>query len=870
MNKKFCFLMLNALLLSTFALSSCNKGNNSSEVEGEIKNYTINVEAISGRKLSDLAVEVYKDDTLVKSMVTDENGSVSFSINDSNYSVDLPNLPDGYIVDKDLKLIKGTYNYDFVLSSEVIKKEVPNGTTYKLADVMYDFTVETSDGTDFTLSEQLKTHDAVLINFWYTTCAWCIEEFPEIEEAYKNYSDDIAIIALSDRDNNALIDDFKYEMDLSFPMASDTEGLTSMFGVTGWPTSIMIDRYGIVAYGVEGAFSSSEEIEEFFELFIGEDYIPLTSLESEDDGAQRIPTVTMPASEEIENAINGEGIDCTYKAAVDEDPGFTWPWVVSEDGKSIHTTNTKIDYTASSIITNIIIPEGKVLSFDYLISTEEDYDFLYVMIDGTIIHQLSGIETDWKTCFAYVSDETKSYELTLCYLKDSDGYAGDDMVSIKNLRYLEISDINVPTYIYRYCSNELDEDTINLGLGLGNYVDYSSVYYNENDGYYHVDSKEGPLVLADLIYATHWSKDLTPYLLATNGYCKIGTSDYTNLIIQYTSYSSNGLTGTTPVTQELYEALNAITHKYGDNENRNEWLELCSYYSAYGTNGVEMDDPIKGLATFNAYEAKVGNENYATFTKPILPRGLKFKFSVEESGVYKINSLGEQETICWVMDENEEILSESNVYARKFCYEGVDGRNFEMYFYFEANKTYFINPAFYDYLYEGTLQFNIEYVGKSYELFTLCSPGYWTSEVDSEGNMTGVIISTGINYVLGDDGYYYELREDGTQGSKIYADFIYTNIFNYTLTEMINLGAFDFSKDADGNTVENGIDYTDKMKKYAMKTIKDEGDLYGCIAVDEELKEILELLMDKYGFYGVEHQWLKLCYYYQYFGPVAA
>ena len=866
--KKSNLIILGSLLISTFAMSACNPSTSSSS-EGRIQNYTISIEAISGRKLSDVAVEIYKDNKLVKSAKTNNEGNVEFTINDGDYSVQLPNLPKGYIIDKELKLTKGTYDYDFVLPSKVIEEAAPNGTLYGLEDIIYDFTVTTSDGEEYTLSEELETHDAVLISFWYTTCAWCLEEFPELELAYQNYKDDISIIALSQIDSNPVIEEFKYEFGLSFPMASDSEGITSLFGINNFPTSIMIDRYGIIAYGVEGAFASQEEIEEFFDMFVGDDYIPVTRLD-DDNEKKRIPTVSMPASSDIENAINGEGINSSYRASSDEDPGYTWPWIVGEDGKSIHTTNAKIDYTASTIITDITIPANKVLAFDYTLSTEEDCDLFYVIVDGTIMYQLSGVTSNWETCYAYVSEETKSYEISLCYYKDSDSYVGDDQVVVKNLRFVDIEDIDSPTYIYRYCSNNLDEDTSGLGLGTGNYFNYSSVFYNEEDGFYHVNSVNGPLVLADLVRATHWSDQLAIYTIISSGNGFVNGVDYTEIINKYTQYASNGLTNTTPVTQELYEALNAITHKFGDPDNRYEWLEICSYYSAYGTNGVEMEDPTKGLATYNAYEASIGNQNFATFTKPILPRGLKFKFSVSESGVYKINSLGDEETLCWVMDENGDILAEANFYARKFRYEGVESKNFEMYFYFEANKTYFINPAFYDYLYEGTLQFNVEYVGESYNLFTLCSPGYYTSEVDENNEMTGVIISTGINYVLHDDGYYHELREDGTIGSIIYCDFIYSNVLNYSLMDIITKGGFNFTVDENGKPVTGGVDYTDKMSKYAMKTIKDEGDLYGCIPVDKELQEILQLTMDRYGFAGVEHHWLKLCYYYQYFGPTQA
>jgi len=45
-----------------------------------------------------------------------------------------------------------------------------------------------------------------------------------------------------------------------------------------------------------------------------------------------------------------------------------------------------------------------------------------------------------------------------------------------------------------------------------------------------------------------------------------------------------------------------------------------------------------------------------------------------------------------------------------------------------------------------------------------------------------------------------------------------------------------------------------------------EGDVrIGCIIVDARLAEILQLLMDKYTFEGVENSWTKICFYSQYF-----
>ena len=64
----------------------------------------------------------------------------------------------------------------------------------------------------------------------------------------------------------------------------------------------------------------------------------------------------------------------------------------------------------------------------------------------------------------------------------------------------------------------------------------------------------------------------------------------------------------------------------------------------------------------------------------------------------------------------------------------------------------------------------------------------------------------------------------------------------------------------------NGVDMTDKMREYCAKMIVGDPEKSGCVEVNEELAEILQMLMDKYTFEGVENSWVKLCYYYEYIG----
>lgn len=167
---------------------------------------------------------------------------------------------------------------------DIIKSDLGNllpdtglrGVSYVTGSVMHDFTVTTTDGKAFTLSEVLKEKKAVLINFWYVECYWCQYEFPYLQAAYEEYQDDIAVIALNPfTDFNTLneITQFKEYFGLTFDVAFDDIGLASAFSVDGYPTSVLIDRYGVVTLIHEGAITESGVFEELFAYYTADDYV---------------------------------------------------------------------------------------------------------------------------------------------------------------------------------------------------------------------------------------------------------------------------------------------------------------------------------------------------------------------------------------------------------------------------------------------------------------------------------------------------------------------------------------------------------------------------------------------------------------------
>ncbi len=918
--------LLLVTVMCVSALASCGGSGNSDvsstvsgtasgggSASGEKSTYSVYVKTAGGMPLANIDVYIYNDAKLTDMQdfaKTNENGEAVFQLPVSdNYAIALSGVPNGYNVQESYAF-DGTGAFIF-LSSSLIKDELST-TTIELGDVMYDFTVTSADGETITLSEVLKTKKMVMLNFWYTTCSWCLTEFPIMEELYQEYKDDIEIIALNPLEDNLAVKPFQEQQRLSFPMAACPSSWANTFGIQGYPTSVFIDQYGVVCIIESGAITSKRPFISTFDHFISDSYKQKLCVNGVADlVSQIVPNVTMPESDEIGAIVNNGDITVTYRPETeDENAEYIWPFVIGNklDRDCIYASNIGIDDSYAILYADVTLKAGQAFGFDYLASSERFSDVLYVIVNDEDVYQISGASEDekWQTCYPCVAEQDGTYEIALCFLKDTDTAEGDDTVYLSNFRVIEEKDIDVDTYLPRDAATTEDEITYN-------YVD---IFFNEKDGYYHVGNENGPLLLADLMNYTVFSEEDTVYNIVYEGRAdKDGISLYNKVqdgglgMVNYFSYASNSsLNGVCTVNKELAEMLKQVASVAGFEGTENEWLKMCKYFESYGPKATQLQDPIKGLAPFSAFEAKLGKNistNCFTYDRAIIPRGLFAKFVPTKSGVYRFTSKSDyQDGIdAWIFDENGEIIYTYEHDERMY----EDNNNCSMVYYMEKGTPYFINMAFWDVYATGIINYDVEYLGASIELFRLCSPGYFTYDSDATGDVMYDIIAGGITPVL-KDGKYYE----SVDGSLIYADFTgSTGVFDRSIMNMIELGGFDFSKtETDGEilayfkqndydvdkTIEylkglwgedydenvdiyqiedifegryhgNGEDYTSEMREYAKKIDKSSGERNGCVVVDERLAELLQLLMDKYTFEDVENSWLKVCYYYDYLGP---
>ena len=138
-----------------------------------------------------------------------------------------------------------------------------------------DFTAADTEGTPFTLSEALKNHEAVLINFWASWCGPCGAEFPVLNDVYGKYGDRVAFIALSIEENDTMeaIEAYRAERGLSIPMGRDEgEKLYQVTSATVIPVTVVVDRFGNTVFYQEGIFQSENDLARVLDTFLGDGY----------------------------------------------------------------------------------------------------------------------------------------------------------------------------------------------------------------------------------------------------------------------------------------------------------------------------------------------------------------------------------------------------------------------------------------------------------------------------------------------------------------------------------------------------------------------------------------------------------------------
>ena len=213
---------------------------------------TVTVRSVHSEPLHGVEVTVWSGRTLLDEQITDESGTVCFRLPPGDFHLTLTGLPPGYIAPETLPLTDTV-----TLVTAPIPPEHGSPTSLGLGDLMYDFTLTTAHGDSFTLSDALKEKDLVLLEFWYTECRPCAASFTTLEVVYSQLKDRIAVIGADPMEDAATVAGYRRH---SFPLAACPSSWTDIFGITMYPTLILIDRWGVIRHVHRGAITDTDEL----------------------------------------------------------------------------------------------------------------------------------------------------------------------------------------------------------------------------------------------------------------------------------------------------------------------------------------------------------------------------------------------------------------------------------------------------------------------------------------------------------------------------------------------------------------------------------------------------------------------------------
>ena len=115
-----------------------------------------------------------------------------------------------------------------------------------------DFTLKTLDGREVVLSK-LKGK-VILLDFWATWCGPCRKSIPHLIHLYKVHQNNgLEVIGMNvDKGDVDTVKRFVKSMDIPYSMIPTPEEVSRNFGITGLPTTILIDKQGKIREKISG------------------------------------------------------------------------------------------------------------------------------------------------------------------------------------------------------------------------------------------------------------------------------------------------------------------------------------------------------------------------------------------------------------------------------------------------------------------------------------------------------------------------------------------------------------------------------------------------------------------------------------------
>ncbi len=107
-----------------------------------------------------------------------------------------------------------------------------------------DFTLRNLEGESVSLADYKGK--IVILNFWATWCGPCRKEMPDLEKYYREYNQDVVVLAVNTDSNND-VKGFADGLQLTFPIVLDEKSeILKQYEIISYPTTYFIDKKGVI------------------------------------------------------------------------------------------------------------------------------------------------------------------------------------------------------------------------------------------------------------------------------------------------------------------------------------------------------------------------------------------------------------------------------------------------------------------------------------------------------------------------------------------------------------------------------------------------------------------------------------------------
>lgn len=151
---------------------------------------------------------------------------------------------------------------------EIVKKEKKDRTfsdELKKDAPAVDFDVVDLEGNKLKLNDILREDVLTYVDFFQTTCHFCVEAMPELMELNKR--DDVQVVLVDVGESVEQVKKFMEEKKIELPVVVDESGdVAQKYYISGFPTGVFIKGDGTLKGGVVGK-RPLEELKQIVEKF---------------------------------------------------------------------------------------------------------------------------------------------------------------------------------------------------------------------------------------------------------------------------------------------------------------------------------------------------------------------------------------------------------------------------------------------------------------------------------------------------------------------------------------------------------------------------------------------------------------------------